>query len=91
MVTFQCRSSTEFSLRISSHFYRIRIFFLEIPALRKMSGEYLLNGNYVIDVTGPRDLAGMTVEYTRDSSKAEQLTAVGPASEPLMLAVSNFI
>ena len=56
-----------------------------------MSGEYLLNGNYVIDVTGPRDVAGMTVEYSGDSSKAEQLTAVGPASEPLMLAVSNFI
>ena len=55
-----------------------------------MSGEYLLNGNYVIDVTGPRDVAGVTLEYTRDSSNAEQLTAAGPVPESLMLAVSNF-
>ena len=50
----------------------------------------MLNSNHVINVTGPRDVAGVTLEYTRDSSKAEQLTAAEPVKEPLMLAVNNF-
>ena len=56
-------------------------------ALRTVSGEHVLNGNYVIDVTGRRDVAGMTFEYTRTDDGAEQLTAAGPVTQPLMVMV----
>ena len=57
-----------------------------------MSGENLLNGNFVIDAFGARDVMGSEVDYseTTDSSghAVERITAVGPIAEGLTLMVS---
>ena len=48
----------------------------------------------MIDLTGPRDLAGTSLNYTRsliNNSSAEHLAASGPTTQAVMLAVSDVL
>ena len=63
-----------------------------IVALRDLQGNYLLNGNWRIDLPLPKEMAGTVFKYTRGkqgSDEAETLTADGPTSQPLFLVVNH--
>lgn len=50
------------------------------------SGEYFLNGNYIIQWNGEYVAGGTTFYYER-SGNMENLTAPGPTKQPVMLQV----
>ncbi len=64
-----------------------------LAALRDMQGNYVLNGNWRIDLPLPRSIAGTVFRYTRGTEEdegedeAETLRADGPTNQPLFLAV----
>ncbi len=62
-------------------------------ALRDLHGQYLLNGNWKIDISQPRDIAGTTFEYDREAHPSlgpETLSAPGPTNQPIFIVVSRF-
>lgn len=74
----------------SIRFYNLH-FVLCTAALRDLQGNYLLNGNWRIDIPLPKEIAGTVFRYTRGkqaSDEAETLTADGPTNQPLFLVVN---
>ena len=71
-------------------FYNL-YFVLCTAALRDLQCNYLLNGNWRIDIPLPKEIAGTVFRYTRGkqaSDEAETLTADGPTNQPLFLVVN---
>ncbi len=63
-----------------------------LAALRDLQGNYLLNGNWRIDLPLPKEMAGTVFRYTRGkqgSDEAETLTADRPTNQPLFLVVNQ--
>lgn len=58
-------------------------------ALRNVgSGEYFLNGNYIIQWNGEYEAGGSTFYYER-SGNMENLTTPGPTKQPVMIQVGH--
>ena len=74
-------------------------------ALRNMTGHYFINGNWRIDFADDYELAGTVFRYERKIRPGtkkgrakllsmfapEELTSLGPTTEPLYLVVSSFL
>ena len=58
-----------------------------------MDGVNLLNGNFVIDAFGTRDVMGSEVDYSETTdvsgNSAERISAEGPIGEGFMLMVDT--
>ena len=58
-----------------------------------MDGVNLLNGNFVIDAFGTRDVMGTEVDYSEtidvNGNSAERISAEGPIGEGFMLMVDT--
>ena len=70
-------------------------------AIRNMTGEYFLNGNWRVDFAGDYEAAGTVFYYERTVKgkgrkgrllsmfAPEQLRALGPTTEPIYIVVSH--
>ncbi len=59
-----------------------------------MQGNYLLNGNWRIDLPLPKEIFGSKFLYTRGADgedAAETISASGPTNQPIFLVVSLYI
>ena len=60
-----------------------------------MDGVNLLNGNFVIDAFGTRDVMGSEVDYSEttdvNGNSAERIRAEGPIGEGFMLMVESHL
>ena len=65
--------------------------FYNFPALKDESGEFILNGDWIIDWPGDYEGVGTTIVYQRHRNGSEDVKIDGPTDKILEVMVGQYI